>query len=153
MAKLFMESHILEKMLSFKTKSQGFPLSWISSQLSTWAHKCQYAGKPVCWPAWKVPSKVLRRSGRRWASCTNVRIRNVVLSRYLPHPVVEHWLQSPPKYPLECRSQRSPSNRKNKQNIKRSPLTLWKGWEKWEWPSLDTFSQPIHSVKGLLNRL
>ena len=68
-----------------------------------------------CWPAWKVPSKVLRRSGRRWASCTNVRTRNVVLSRYLPHPVVEHWLQSPPKYPLECRSQRSPSNRKNKQ--------------------------------------
>ena len=31
------------KMLSFKTiKSQELPLSWSSSQLRTWAHKCHY---------------------------------------------------------------------------------------------------------------
>ena len=31
------------KILIFKTrKSQGLPLSWNSSQLSTWAHKCLY---------------------------------------------------------------------------------------------------------------
>jgi hypothetical protein len=36
------------KMLSFKTrKSQRLTLSWNSSQLSTWTHKCHYSCKSV----------------------------------------------------------------------------------------------------------